>query len=101
MDFCNMTDIADGSFDHAYAIEATCHAKDLILVYKEILRVLKPGGMFLDMTWAVTDDYNPEDSKHVKIVNDIMVRMILKAPTTILGECFSTSELGDKSLWSA
>ena len=68
-----MSDISDASFDHAFAFEATCHANDLLKVYKEILRVLKPGGMFLDMAWCVTDDYNPEDPKHVKVINDVMV----------------------------
>ena len=32
----------DNSFDHVYAIEATCHAPNRVVVYSEIRRVLKP-----------------------------------------------------------
>ena len=47
-----------------------------MLVYSEICRVLKPGAMFADMAWCVTDDYDPQDPKHVKVVNDVMVRTL-------------------------
>lgn len=69
-----MKDFEDNSFDGAFAFEATCHAKNLVLVYKEICRVMKPGAMFADMGWCVTDSYDPQDSKHVKAVDDVMVR---------------------------
>ena len=69
-----MNEIEDNSYDGVFAIEATCHAKDPVLVYKEILRVLKPGALFVDATWVMTDLYNPEDPKHVKAKNDVMVR---------------------------
>ena len=71
-----MTDIEDNSYDAAFAFEATCHAKDPVLVYKEILRVLKPGGLFVDVAWSVTDGYNPQNPNHVKVKNDIMVSVV-------------------------
>jgi sterol 24-C-methyltransferase len=37
---------ADGTFDAAYAIEATCHAPDRTGCFSEIHRMLKPGGVF-------------------------------------------------------
>ena len=37
----------ENSFDCVYAIEATVHAPKLEMVYGEIFRVLKPGGMLL------------------------------------------------------
>ena len=44
----------DSTYDAAYQIEATCHAPDYVGVYKEILRVLKPGGLFAGYEWCMT-----------------------------------------------
>ena len=71
-----MTDIPDNSFDGGFAFEATCHAKSLVAVYKEIYRVLKPGALFADMAWTSTDDYDPQNPKHVKVMNEILVRFM-------------------------
>ena len=35
-----------GSFDRAYAIEATCHAPDRTVCFTEVFNALKPGGVF-------------------------------------------------------
>lgn len=43
---------SDGSYDHAYAIEATCHAPDAAACYREIARCIKPGGMFVCYEWV-------------------------------------------------
>jgi SAM-dependent methyltransferase len=37
---------ADGSFDHVYAIEAFCYARDVPKALAEVARVLRPGGTF-------------------------------------------------------
>lgn len=42
----------DASHDHAYAIEATCHAPDAAACYREIARCIKPGGMFVCYEWV-------------------------------------------------
>lgn len=72
-----MTDFQDNTFDGAFAFEATCHAGDLVVVYKEICRVLKPGAMFTDMAWCVTDDYDAQNPEHLKVMNDLMVRLLV------------------------
>jgi sterol 24-C-methyltransferase len=55
--------VADGTFDAAYGIEATCHAPTRESVYGEAARVIKPGGCFAVYEWCMTagyDDGNPE-----------------------------------------
>ena len=37
---------ADASFDHVYAVEAFCYARDLKQALCEVARVLRPGGTF-------------------------------------------------------
>lgn len=59
-DFCNMS-FADNTFDKAYAIEATCHAKEKLKCYSEIFRVIKPGGYFVGYEWCMTDKYDPNN----------------------------------------
>eukprot|EP00614_Pseudopedinella_elastica_P035334 CAMPEP_0172615518 /NCGR_PEP_ID=MMETSP1068-20121228/60207_1 /TAXON_ID=35684 /ORGANISM="Pseudopedinella elastica, Strain CCMP716" /LENGTH=374 /DNA_ID=CAMNT_0013420685 /DNA_START=23 /DNA_END=1147 /DNA_ORIENTATION=+ len=63
----------DNHFDGVFAIESTCHAPDRIGVYKEILRVLKPGGTFACYEWCLTDEYDAQDAAHRKIKKDIEV----------------------------
>jgi SAM-dependent methyltransferase len=36
----------DASFDHVYAVEAFCYARDLRQALSEVTRVLRPGGTF-------------------------------------------------------
>lgn len=61
----------DGTFDAVYAIESTCHAPDRAKVYGEILRVLKPGGIFACYEWCLTDKYDPNNAHHRKIKRDV------------------------------
>jgi sterol 24-C-methyltransferase len=65
-DFMQMK-FPDSSFDAVYAIEATVHAPDLEGVYKEIFRVLKPGGIFGVYEWLMTDAYDNDNPEHRKI----------------------------------
>ena len=79
-DYCNM-EFPDDSFDGLYALEATVHAKSPLDVYKEVFRVLKPGALFVDSAWAMTDNYNPNNPEHVKIKASIEVSPI---PTCLI-----------------
>ncbi|KAF4762610.1 hypothetical protein HAV15_005461 [Penicillium sp. str.  len=65
-DFMQMN-FPDNSFDAVYAIEATVHAPELVGVYSEIFRVLKPGGTFAVYEWLMTDEYNNDDAEHRRI----------------------------------
>ncbi|KAK7413844.1 Sterol 24-C-methyltransferase erg6b [Neonectria punicea] len=61
----------DNSFDAVYAIEATVHAPSLKGVYSEILRVLKPGGVFGVYEWLMTEIYDNARLDHRRIRLDI------------------------------
>ncbi|MCY4619822.1 MAG: methyltransferase domain-containing protein [Chloroflexi bacterium] len=63
---------ADDQFDAAINIEATPHAPDKTAVFREIFRVLRPGGEFAGYEWCLTDLYDPENADHVRIKQDVM-----------------------------
>eukprot|EP01090_Pellita_catalonica_P012533 TRINITY_DN2745_c0_g1_i1.p1 TRINITY_DN2745_c0_g1~~TRINITY_DN2745_c0_g1_i1.p1 ORF type:complete len:396 (-),score=66.25 TRINITY_DN2745_c0_g1_i1:1140-2159(-) len=69
-DFLNIP-MNDEVFDAAYTIEACCHAPDRSAVFKEVYRVLKPGGVFAGYEWVMTDNYDPKNEKHVAIKKGI------------------------------
>eukprot|EP00301_Raphidiophrys_heterophryoidea_P010094 c15139_g1_i1.p1 GENE.c15139_g1_i1~~c15139_g1_i1.p1 ORF type:complete len:440 (+),score=113.01 c15139_g1_i1:54-1373(+) len=54
----------DNEFDAVYAIEATCHAPRRQDIFREIMRVLKPGGVFVTYEWCLTDKYDPKNAQH-------------------------------------
>ena len=61
----------DNHFDAVYQIEATAHAPDKVACYSEILRVLKPGGVFGSYEWCLTKKYDPENAEHRAIKHGI------------------------------
>jgi len=63
----------EGTFDGAYAIEATCHAPNKAEVFAEVYRTLKPGGLFAGFDWIVTDKYDHNNRKHVSLREGIEV----------------------------
>jgi len=70
-DFTNLEAMEAESFDKAMNIEAIVHAKDHTNVFKEVLRVLKPGGLLFNYEWVLNDKYDPKDLKHVEIKRGI------------------------------
>jgi sterol 24-C-methyltransferase len=65
--------LADGSVDKAYAIEATVHAPSLERVYREIGRIIRPGGLFATYEWCMTERYDPADPAHRALKDGILV----------------------------
>jgi sterol 24-C-methyltransferase len=70
-DFMAMPFLA-GTFDAAYAIEATVHAPDWTGVFRQVFRCLKPGGMFALYDWCLTDRYEEGNAGH----DDIKRRIV-------------------------
>jgi sterol 24-C-methyltransferase len=61
----------EATFDHAYQLEATCHAPDLRGCYAEILRTLRPGGCFASCDWVMTDRFDAGRPSHRQCKEDI------------------------------
>jgi len=57
----------DNHFDGIYSIEATCHAPELVKVYREIFRTLKKGQYYGTYEWAMTDKYDNKNPTHNSI----------------------------------
>ena len=105
-DFTKMP-LASASFDAAYGVEATCHAPDRTEVFREIFRVLKPGGRFACYEWAMTDKWDEKNVEHNAAKLDIEVGngiVLLSRRAHILGALraagFELEECEDKALTS-
>ncbi|KAL8291760.1 hypothetical protein RQP46_002018 [Phenoliferia psychrophenolica] len=73
-DFMQLVEqFGENSFDHVYAIEATCHAPDWEGCYDQIRRVLKPGGTFMMYEWCMTDIWDPKKPSHKDLQHRIEV----------------------------
>lgn len=62
---------ADATYDVAYAFEATPHAPDRVECFRQIFRVLKPGGLFGGYEWIVKDNYDSSNPTHKKMIDVI------------------------------
>jgi len=71
-DFMKLT-IPDNQFEHAYAIESTCHAPDKLACFREIFRVMKPGGLFAGYEWVMTSKYDASNEYHRNLKQGIEV----------------------------
>jgi len=73
-DFMKLSEqFGENSFDAVYAIEATVHAPSFEGVYGEIMKVLKPGGVFGVYEWVMTDAWDPSIPEHKAIAHGIEV----------------------------
>ncbi len=81
--FMDMSAIEDGAFDRGYAIESTCHAPDKAGAFAEIYRVLKPGALFWGQEMCLTDRFDPDDSRHRAVKQELMHGIALKEIATM------------------
>lgn len=62
----------DNSFDHIYEIQCIFSlSKDLGKTFKEIHRLLKPGGKFGALEWASLNKYDPKTPHHQHLMKKI------------------------------
>jgi len=73
-DFMKLAEqFGENSFDAVYAIEATCHAPTFEGIYGEIMKVLKPGGVFGMYEWCMTDTWDPSIPEHKAVAREIEI----------------------------
>ena len=71
-DFMKLSEqFGPNSFDAVYAIEATVHAPSFEGVYGEIMKILKPGGVFGVYEWVMTDEWDPSIPAHKALAHEI------------------------------
>lgn len=80
--FMDMGVIAANSFDAGYAIESTCHAPDKQGAFAEIFRVLKPGALFWAQEMCMTDKFDPGNSRHGAIKEELELGIALDGIAT-------------------
>ncbi|WP_048885102.1 class I SAM-dependent methyltransferase [Aurantiacibacter atlanticus] len=58
-------DLAERSFDGAYAIESTEHMSDKQQCFDEACRVIKPGGKLVVCAWLASESAHPWEVRHL------------------------------------
>jgi len=60
----------DNSFDAVYIMQAICYVHDPVALMKEVKRVLKPSGIFSDLSIVTLDNYNPNNKTQHKMMKN-------------------------------
>ena len=60
-DYSNLSNFADNTFDMVYGIETLVHLAHKDPAFREVYRVLKPGGHFIVYDYATPEDYSAYD----------------------------------------
>jgi len=61
----------DGSFDAIYGVGPFTYSKDLKKLFKEIHRLLKPGGKFAALDWIRLPNFDPNNPEHADLLKRI------------------------------
>lgn len=67
-DYSDLSQIADNSMDVAFAFETVVHNTDREKIYREVFRVLKPGGVMIVYDYALSAAYNTFDAHTQKAI---------------------------------
>lgn len=62
---------ADNSLDAVYEVQALSLCKNLNALFKEVYRILKPGGCVACLDWARLPNYSPENPHHADLMRRV------------------------------
>ena len=71
-DYSSLSQFADNSVDVAYAFETVVHNTDKEKIYREVCRVLKPGGVIVVFDYALAarlETYDPTIQKAIALIS--------------------------------
>ncbi len=71
-DYSNMPNIKDDSVDVVYGIETIVYSSEKDKIFREVYRVLKPGGVFIVYDYALRkkyEDYDPIEQRGIAILS--------------------------------
>jgi sterol 24-C-methyltransferase len=61
----------DASFDAIYHVQVFSLCKDLLKLFKDMHRMLKPGGRFACLDWVHLDKYDANNPEHAELMRRI------------------------------
>lgn len=62
---------ADNFFDAIYQIQVFTYSKNLSLLFKDLHRILKPGGKIAFIDWMSLPDYDPKNPHHLSLMKRV------------------------------
>jgi sterol 24-C-methyltransferase len=65
-EYANFMDVPlpDGHFDALYSFEAICHAPETQRLFRELHRLVKPGGEMAAIDWCLTERFDEGNPQH-------------------------------------
>lgn len=92
------------SFDVVFSKDAIVHIEDKLGIYREIHRVLRPGGQFIAGDWFASEDANdlPEFRLYCDTTHLSFAMQTAAEASVVLSEAgFTEVELVDRNTWYA
>ena len=95
---------ADASFDAVFSKDSLLHIPDKPALYKEVLRVLKPGGVFAASDWLAGEDAAEDAAlkRYIEMIGlDFTLATAEQTAAAMRAAGFEEVATGDRNAWYA